>query len=164
MTSRAEAFAAQAAADLETYDVLARSGLPSSQSLHALQMWLERLCKAYLWQPEAASTELRVRHNVVGKVLPQLIKQHWRRLGFEGRPDLDELQRLCREVDLLHPQVDDNGKRPENVEYPWTGASGETEVPCRWNFRLARQLHSPTGPQLLKAATLLTRRPGLLSG
>ncbi len=48
MTTRAEAFAAQAAADLDVYDLLAKSGLPSSHCLHYLQMWLEKLCKAYL--------------------------------------------------------------------------------------------------------------------
>ncbi len=163
MTSRSEAFVAQAAADLQVYDLLARSGLPSSHSLHYLQMWLEKLCKAYLWLPDTASSDLRGRHNVVDKVLPQIVKQHWRRIGFTGRPDMDELHRLCREVDLLHPQVDDNGRRPDNVEYPWTGATGDAEVPARFSFRLVRQLYSPSGKQLLKAATLLTRDPTIFA-
>lgn len=163
MTTRSEAFAAQAAADQQAYDLLARSGLPSSHRLHYLQMWLEKLCKAYLWLPESAASDLRGRHNVVDKVLPQIIKQHWRRIGFTGRPDMEEIHRLCREVDLLHPQVDDNSRRPDNVEYPWIDATGDTAVPARWNFRLARQLHSPAGKQLLKAATLLTRDPAIFA-
>ena len=43
MTTRSEAFAAQAASDLDVYDILASSTLPSSHRLHYLQMWLEKL-------------------------------------------------------------------------------------------------------------------------
>ncbi len=68
MTTRSEAFAAQAASDLDAYDILASSTLPSSHRLHYLQMWLEKLCKAYLWLPEAAADDLRSKHNVVDKV------------------------------------------------------------------------------------------------
>src|SRR5271157_3344290 len=62
MTTRSEAFAAQAASDLDAYDILASSTLPSSHRLHYLQMWLEKLCKAYLWLPEAAADDLRGKH------------------------------------------------------------------------------------------------------
>jgi len=123
MTTRREASAAQAASDLDAYDILASSTLPSSHRLHYLQMWLEKLCKAYLWLPEAAADDLRSKHNVVDKVLPRIIQEHWRRIGFTHRPDIASIRQLCREVDLLHPQVDDNGRRPDNVEYPWTGVS-----------------------------------------
>lgn len=82
MTTRAEAFAAQAASDLDAYQVLANSTLPSSHRLHYLQMWLEKLCKAYLWLPDTAAEDLRIRHNVIDKVLPRIIGEHWRRIGF----------------------------------------------------------------------------------
>ena len=86
MTTRSEAFAAQAASDLDVYDILAISTLPRSHRLHCLQMWLEKLCKAYLWLPEAAADDLRSKHNVVDKVLPRIIQEHWRRIGFTHRP------------------------------------------------------------------------------
>ncbi len=84
----------------------------------------------------------RTKHNVVDKVLPRIIGEHWRRIGFAQRPDIASIRQLCREVNLLHPQVDDNGRRPDNVEYPWTGASGDAEVPARWEFLLVRRLYS----------------------
>lgn len=162
MLTQSEAFAAQAASDLEAYNVLADSSLPSSHRLHYLQMWLEKLCKAYLWLPDAGANELRSRHNVVDKVLPQIIREHWRRIGFTQRPDVDAIRQLCREVDLLHPQVDDNGRRPDNVEYPWIGRAGQAEVPAAWKFPLAQRLYSNTGRLMLKAAVSLTRDPVFL--
>ena len=92
MTTRSEAFAAQAASDLDVYDILASSTLPSSHRLHYLQMWLEKLCKAYLWLPEAAADDLRSKHNVVDKVLPRIIQEHWRRIGFTHRPDIASIE------------------------------------------------------------------------
>lgn len=162
MVTQSEAFAAQAASDLDAYNVLADSSLPSSHRLHYLQMWLEKLCKAYLWLPDTGANDLRSRHNVVDKVLPQIIREHWRRIGFTQRPDIDAIRQLCREVDLLHPQVDDNGRRPDNVEYPWIGRSGQAEVPAAWKFPLVQRLYSNTGRLLLKAAVSLTRDPVFL--
>ena len=161
MKTWSEAFAAQAASDLKGYDTLAGSSLPSSHRLHYLQMWLEKLCKAYLWLPETAADDLRTKYNVVDKVLPRIISEHWRRIGFTQRPDIASIRQLCREVDLLHPQVDDNDRRPDNVEYPWIGASGDAEVPAHWDFPLARRLYSNSGRLLLKAAVSLTRNPAV---
>jgi len=158
MPTWSEAFAEQARSDLTAYDLLATSRLPSCHRLHYLQMWLEKLCKAHLWM-EGGNDELRSRHNVIAKVLPRLIARHWRHLGFAQKPDTTEILRLCREIDLAHPQVDDGNRRPDNVEYPWAGSSGGVEVPAKWKFRLATDLYSKTGRKLLKAATLLTRDP-----
>ena len=161
MATRSQAFAAQAGSDLDAYDLLAKSTLPVSHRLHYLQMWLEKLCKAYLWMPEARGDELRTRHNVIAKVLPPLISEHWRRIGFEKRPDMTQIRELCREIDLLHPQVDDDDRRPDNVEYPWAGSSGAAEIPAQWSFPLAKRLHSNPGKLLLKAAGSLTRNPAV---
>lgn len=163
MTTWSQAFAEQARSDLDVYDFLAKSPLPVSHRLHYLQMWLEKLCKAYLWMPETRPNEwqsLRTKHNVVAKVLPRLISEHWRRIGFEKPPAMTEIRQLCREIDLLHPQVDDDGRRPDNVEYPW-GGSGATEVPAQWSFPLAKRLHTNPGKLLLKAAGMLTRNPSV---
>jgi hypothetical protein len=157
MATWSKAFAAQAGSDLDAFLVLENSGLPISHRLHYLQMWLEKLCKAYLWIQEDGADERRFKHNVIVSVLPHLISKHQRRIGVIGHPDLTAIRQLCREIDLLHPQVDDDGRRPENVEYPWLGNSGEVEVPALWNFSLARSLYSNPGRQLLKAATMLTR-------
>jgi hypothetical protein len=158
----AEAFRQQAESDLLAYEALVATQLPVSHRLHYLQMWLEKLCKAYLWLPDANEEELRTRHQVVAAVLPRLIAQRWRRLdAFTQRPDIESLRSICREVDLLHPQVHDGGRRPDNVEYPWT-SNGQNFIPSEHRFPLARRLYTPPGPLLLKAAVQLTRDPALL--
>jgi hypothetical protein len=159
MATRSKAFAQQAESDFDAYDLLAKSNLPRSHSLHYLQMWLEKLCKAYLWTPNSGADELRGKHNVIAKVLPSLILRNWRRIGFEHRPNEALLRQLCREIDLLHPQVDDEERRPDNVEYPWIGESGEIEVPAKWKFSITKSLYSSSGRILLKAATRLTLSP-----
>jgi hypothetical protein len=159
MPTRAQAFALQASSDLDAYDALAATTLPTCHRLHYLQMWLEKLCKAYLWLPQGAAEDLRTKHNVVDKILPRMISEHWRRIGFAQRPDITAIRALCREVDLLHPQVDDNGRREDNVEYPWITAAGDAIAPATWRFQLAARLNTPTGRLLLKAAIALTRQP-----
>jgi hypothetical protein len=49
---------------------------------------------------------------------------------------MPEIRALCKEIDRLHPQVDDGENRRDNVEYPWRGRVGEVEVPAKWNFPL----------------------------
>lgn len=165
MPSFAEAFRLQALSDLDAYESLVTTTVPVSHRLHYLQMWLEKLCKAYLWLPGAAATDLRVRHKVVGSVLPRLVGEKWRRLdAFHGSPPpMAAVRALCREVDLLHPQVDDGGRRPDNVEYPWEDR-GLNLVPAEFTFPLASKLYKNPGPMLLKAAVQLTRDPNLLLG
>jgi hypothetical protein len=164
MATWSQAFVAQAVSDLDAYYLLKKSTLPVSHQLHYLQMWLEKLCKAYAWRPEARELELRWKHQVIAIVLPVLIKEHWRHIGFAKRPDMTQIRELCREIDLLHPQVDDDGKRPENVEDPWPGSSRAIEVPALWKFRLGQRLYSNPGKLLLKAAGSLTRNPAIFIG
>lgn len=159
MESWPEAFAAQARSDLEAFDLLSKSNLPVCHRLHYLQMWLEKLCKAYLWLPNVGSEELRGRHAVVEKVLPRMVGEHWRRIGFEKRPDIAAIRDLCREIDLLHPQVDNNRSTPENVEYPWRSPTGEYMIPAEWEFDLVGRFYSHSGKLLLKAARSLTQDP-----
>ncbi len=161
MTTRAHAFVKQAASDLETYGSLSSTTLPTCHRLHYLQMWLEKLCKAYLWLPHGAAEDLRMRHNVVEKVLPRMISEHWRRIGFAQRPNIAAIRALCREIDLLHPQVDDDGRRPDNVEYPWITTHGDAAVPAEWQFAVAARLGSHTGRLLVKASIALTRDPAI---
>jgi len=161
MPTRAESFAAQASSDLDAFEVLTASTLPTCHRLHYLQMWLEKLCKAYLWLPEAAADDLRARHNVVDKILPRMISEHWRRIGFQQRPDIAAIRALCREIDLLHPQVDENGRRPDNVEYPWVDGAGNAVTPATSRFPVAARLNSHTGRLLMKAAVALTRQPAI---
>jgi hypothetical protein len=162
MPSFAEAFRLQALSDLEAYESLVPTVLPVSHRLHYLHMWLEKLCKAYLWLPGTDAEDLRSRHQVVGAVLPRLVAERWRRLAaFPQRPHMPAIRAICREIDLLHPQIDDGGRRPDNVEYPWT-ENGVHLVPAGVKFALAETLYKNPGPALLKAAVQLTRDPQLL--
>ena len=141
MATWSEAFAAQAGSDLDAFLVLEDSALPSNHRLHSLQMWLEKLCKAHLWKLEAGAGELRFKHNVIAKVLPSPISKYRHRLGAGEQRDLTAIRQLCR----------------DNVEYPWAGCSGVTEIPAQWKFPLADRLYTNPGRQLLKAASILTR-------
>jgi hypothetical protein len=89
-----------------------------------------------------------------------MISEYWRRIGFDQRPDITAIRALCREIDLLHPQVTDNGRREDNVEYPWIAAGGAM-APAAWKFPLAARLNTHHGRLLLKAAVALTRRPSM---
>lgn len=162
MTTRAEAFAIQAASDLDAYNVLSASALPSCHRLHYLQMWLEKLCKAYLWLP-GGTEDLRMLHNVVAKVLPRMISEHWRRIGFAQRPDIGAIREVCREIDLLHPQIDDDGRRPDNVEYPWITRTGDALAPAAPGVRFAvlSRLNTHRGRLLMKGAIALTQTPAI---
>ena len=156
MRTWSEAFAEQATSDLFAYEHLARSALPVCHRLHYLQMWLEKLCKAHLYSDDP---ELRFTHSIVRKILPRLVLEHWRRIHFEASGIYQQVQDLCREIDLLHPQVNDGGRRPDNVEYRWVASSGTIEFPAQWQFRLVGRLESHPGRELLKAAKALTRVP-----
>jgi hypothetical protein len=159
------AFLRQAQSDLDAYERLAATSLPSCHRLHYLQMWLEKLCKAYLWAAAISVVDLpefRTSHKVVEKVLPRLIWQHWRDVGYSSEPDLREIRKVCREVDLLHPQIGSDGTRPDNVEYPWTDfrdGSALVVAPADESFRLAERLTNHIGHRMMKAAIVLTRIP-----
>lgn len=160
----------QAQSDLAAYEVLALSSLPSCHRLHYLQIWLEKLCKAYSWSAATGRADnppdYERTHNIVAKVLPPMIRAHWENIGSDSPPDFQEIRALCREIDLLHPQVDADGKRPDNVEYPWAAMrDGHPQIvaPATESFRLNERLHQNVGRKLMKAAIVLTRQPTLWS-
>jgi hypothetical protein len=163
MTTWSQAFAAQAASDLSAYEFLAKKNLPVCHRLHYLQMWLEKLCKAYLWSIAEPPDDLLQKHNVIAKVLPSIVVEHWRRVGLEKPPNLNLIRELCREIDLLQPQIRDGNRRPDNSEYPWLGDSGEIEVPARWRFPVADRLYTNPGKLLIGAAERFTRSPALFA-
>lgn len=163
------AFHRQASTDLATYDALCRTPLPACQRLHFLQMWLEKLSKSYLWSaadPVGGFNSFERSHNVIAKVLPAVLREHWRRVELPAAPDEGLFQRhreLCREIDLLAPAVDDGGHRRDSCEYPWQDidetAGPVIRVPAEWTFPLDQKLRTPTGKRLLKAAKVLTAAP-----
>ena len=161
MPGMSEAFARQAASDMAAYEALCKAlpPLPRCHRLHYLQMWLEKLCKSHIRGSNLPIDYFL--HGVIAKVLPRLLAQYWRDLDFEARPNLDQISALCREIDLLHPQVNDGGRRQDNVEYPWCSAEGTFHYPARYGFPVDGRLQSQPGKLVLKAAILLTRNPAI---
>lgn len=49
---------------------------------------------------------------------------------------------LARAIELLHPSVDDDGRRPENCEYPWEDGPNRLLVPAEYTFTAVQQLLS----------------------
>ena len=156
------AFLKQANSDLLVYDVLSREPLPSCHRLHYLQMWLEKLCKAYIWREKGSRDDLPddMKHQVISKVLPILLKSFAERVSGNKNINVPLAKKLSREIDLLHPQVDGGGTRPDNVEYPWLSEKGGVQViaPVDYDFQIMKTITSPQGIKLLKIARALTEK------
>ncbi len=149
------AFAVQAKADFQTYNCLQGGRkVPMCHKLHFLQMACEKLCKAHLCKAESDPVALQPSHRYIGKPLPIVVKQQLARLdrkavGKDGYP-MNEIRHLAREIELLSPAVDDNGKRPDNCEYPWQVGPGEIRTPREHQFPNLNLLTAPSGRTLLK--------------
>ncbi len=93
--------------------------------MHYLQMALEKSAKAHFWGTSGVSggrSKINRSHRVTEKILPTVYRKAWReRRGKSKIPGwvLKAAKKLCHEVDLLAPAVDDDDQRPDNCEYPW---------------------------------------------
>lgn len=160
----AKGFAQQALADLAGYQQLCRiGGLPVCHRLHFLQMALEKLAKSFLWEAEGErDADLRFSHNVIAKLLPPVLNKEWSGgRGGISRSQMMRIRRLCREIDLLHPQVDEGQSRADNCEYPWiesSGAGPQLHVPASEQFSVTAQLYSPAGQEFLKLVNLVCHK------
>ena len=150
------AYATQSFSDWATYELLGNASV--CQRLHYLQMHLEKICKAYLWELSRTETvpAFHRNHNVIAKTMPMIFKQYWHQVG--GKPngnELDQIRELCREIDLLAPAVDDSKRRPDNCEYPWY-ESGRMHIPVQHEFRIySRILNTTYGRNILKLSRYL---------
>jgi hypothetical protein len=141
------AYARQAQADLDAREVLLGATVPACQHLHFLQMACEKISKAHRCLGGANPETLRHSHGFAAKVLPQIARELLRRSAFAA--DLEVAPRgleamvrqLAREVDLLAPAVDDDGRRPDNCEYPWEDDGGALHVPAEHGFGPLGTLH-----------------------
>ena len=155
------AYARQSQADYEAWDVLRSQHLPSCESLHCLQMACEKLAKSYLCASGTLPTNLQSSHAYTAKQLP-LIVRHL--LDMENaRPGLARdllhfTKRAAREIELLSPSVEDDGRRPDNCEYPWQDASGQIRLPVDYSFPIEQLLQERHGRTLLKLIRTAIRR------
>src|SRR5208282_551809 len=111
-------YARQAQADLDAREVLLGATVPACQHLHFLQMACEQIARELL-RRSAFAADL--------EVAPR---------GLEAM-----VRQLARKVDLLAPAVDDDGRRPDNCEYPWEDDGGALHVPAEHGFGPLGTLH-----------------------
>lgn len=155
------AYAKQALSDCNMYELLCRnSNVEVCHRLLYIQMFLEKASKAYLWKSTDSTSGIpsfHVTHNVIVKVIPQIIKFYSGASKEQiaiNRNKMNEIRKICREIDLLCPSVDDDGRRPDNCEYPWASSSGDKVcIPCEEKFEIQnRLLNSSNGILIIKAA------------
>lgn len=138
-----KAFAAQAACDFDAYFVLARnSTLPSCCSLHFLQMACEKTCKAFRCRDGSDPQSLQHSHTGVASQFPVIAREYLARQterSFKRKydPVLQNIRHIAREIELLAPAVDDNDRRPDNCEYPWTIDDQRVVVPADHEFAVS---------------------------
>ncbi len=149
------AFAKQANADFEMWDrAQSCRGVAECHRLHFLQMACEKLCKAHLCKTTPDPMAIQSSHRYVAKNLPIIAKEHLARQKRKtpkqhGYP-LRQIRQLAREIELLAPSVDADGKRRDNCEYPWEVSPGAVRFPAEHQFTNLNLLTAPAGRTLLK--------------
>lgn len=132
------AYAIQARADLAAYESLKGADLPICQRLHFLQMACEKVTKAHRCWGGSDPASLQASHLGVAKVIPIIARQLYARGALEDLVSHDKatkaIHHLARQVELLAPSVDDDGRRPENCEYPWEDDRGHLHIPAEHDF------------------------------
>jgi hypothetical protein len=149
----ATAYARQAAADFETFQLIQDLPVPLCHKLQYLQMACEKLVKAHLCGVGTKAVDLRTSHAYVANTLPVVLKQQAVFVNFKGRQAREVLKRarhLAQEIEILSPAVDRAGRRPDNCEYPWEDAHGTLHVPLDWSFQLSQLIVIPAGRRILK--------------
>jgi hypothetical protein len=152
-----QAFARQAQSDLAVYWTL--DNLPLDRAvhkchrLHYLQMACEKLTKAYLCSTGSRPGDLQHSHKYIAKNMTIIARQAFfesERKPTSARVALRHIKLLAREIELLAPSVDDNGRRPDNAEYPWIDQSARLIVPAEYEFPTLDLLTAAAGRTLLK--------------
>lgn len=151
------AYARQAKSDLDARDVLLRAEqLPACHQLHYLQMACEKLAKAHLIAGGTDPADLQSSHAYVAKRLPIIARQLLAREARRHPRDtwiLAAIRKLARQIELLAPAVDDDGRSPANCEYPWPLPDGNIIAPAHHAFGLSL-LYEKAGTTLLKIMRL----------
>lgn len=147
------AYARQAQADLLAREVLLnRPDVPECQQLHFLQMACEKICKAYLCGQGTDPQVLRRGHGYISGPLPVIVREQLARESRRMHASswlVLAIGVLARQIELLAPAIDDDGRHPANCEYPWEDHRQEAVAPADHNFDM-NLLHERAGRYLLK--------------
>lgn len=149
-----QAFARQAASDLDAREVLAADpSLPACHTLHFLQMACEKLCKASMISAGTDPMAVQRSHAHIAKHLPTIVRLYMSRAAGQLPRDnwvVEAIRPLARKIELLNPAVRDGGRSPENSEYPWLAPDGVSVLaPADYPFDFSI-LFSKAGIMLLK--------------
>jgi hypothetical protein len=117
-------------------------------------MACEKVCKAHLVKAGAPLADVTSKHGYVGKTLPLLIRMELSAGGKKSKQInsiMRSVRQLSPEIGRLSPSVDDDGKRPDNCEYPWEDHGGGLHSPLDWSFAPSNLLLKPSGVTFVKA-------------
>lgn len=151
----AAAYAAQSKSDFAVYEVLSiQRDIPTSHTLHYLQMACEKIAKAHLFRDTGtAEKKLRTRHVAFASFVKAFFISPAMRSRYVGK-DAQLLgisvraNQIAREIERLAPVVDEE-KSPGNAEYPWQ-SNGGIIVPCQYEFPNLSVLRNDAGINFLK--------------
>jgi hypothetical protein len=149
-------YARQADIDLrawEPYEKHPQAVASECHKLLFLQMACETLCKAHLILNKTAPEDLQASHAYIAAPLPVVIRRQLldMRQSLNGMKGvMQHVRHLANEIEVLHPAVDRNGRRPDNCEYPWDDATGALRSPLDWSFSPSQLLTAPAGRTFLK--------------
>lgn len=150
----ASAYARQAKSDMEArQQLLLNVRLPACHQLHSLQMAAEKLCKAHLSSKGQPQDVLESSHKFIAGPLPLIVKQRLAKDAGKMPPQpwvLRAVRKLARQIELLHPQVDDGGTVPANCVYPWEDQKKQVHSPVDHDFSIDL-LYQKAGITVLKA-------------
>lgn len=150
----AGAYARQAKADFETFEMLQKMPVPECHRLLFLQMACEKLVKAHLCGPVRTDpTAVQTSHAYVAGTLPVVLRQQAASENYRGTKaaaTLNAARHLAQEIEVLTPSVTRDGQRPDNCEYPWEDSGGTLHTPLEWSFPSSRFLLQPAGRTILK--------------
>jgi hypothetical protein len=155
------AFARQADADFKAWQGYQQyPEVVECHKLLFLQMACEKLCKGYLVKNGAHVAAIEKSHAYIAKPLPVVIAAEivFRKKNLAAMNwVMQHVRHLAREIELVNPALDANGKRPANCEYPWE-VSGQVFSPLDHSFGASRLIVAPAGREFLKLVRLAIDR------
>jgi len=149
-------YARQADADFRAWELYEKHPEAVAAECHKLlllQMACEKLCKAHLISTKTPPQDLQTSHAYVASGLPIIIRRQIldMRQNLNGMKGvMQHVRHLANEIDVLHPAVDRDGRRPDNCEYPWEDSRGTLRSPLDWSFNPSQLLIAPAGRTFLK--------------
>lgn len=158
------AYARQAFADLQTYDILAardRPDVPECHSLLFLQMTCEKLVKAYLCGQGIDAGVLQASHAYIAKNLLLVLRnqpEFHSLTAAKAQSLAARTKHLAQEIEVLAPAVRRGGDRPDNCEYPWEDPGGQLHIPLDWRFSPSSLIVDQGGRTILKLIRVAIQR------